>query len=274
MRLKIYKRGGYASGGISVNGGTVTGPLVLYGNPSFPLEASTKSYVETIFSNLSATGFKTGVIHSSALPGYTGDVTNEAGSNEFTLANTGISPGSYTKYTVNEKGVLTNGYSLSTNDLPSISWSKVIGGKPTTLAGYGITDALSPSGGTLTGTLSINATPTGPKDIATKAYVDSITPSAGSVMQTGFVIRKPTNVTPTGFLKCNGGEVSKTTYADLYAVVGDTYNFSQAPGNGKPWQYQFEMPSTPIASTITADNTLVSIFPIKVLSPVFVVSEN
>ena len=38
MRLKTYKRGGYASGGISQNGGTVTGPLVLFGNPSTALE--------------------------------------------------------------------------------------------------------------------------------------------------------------------------------------------------------------------------------------------
>lgn len=273
MRLKVYKRGGYASGGISQNGGTVTGPLVLYGNPSVALEASTKSYVETIFSNLPATGFKTGILPVSALPGYTGDVTNTPGSNQFTLANTGITASSYTKYTVNEKGVLTNGYNLTPNDLPSISWTKVIGGKPSTLAGYGITDALTPSGGVLTGTLSINASPTDPKDIATKAFVDSITPVAGSAMQTGFVLRKPTSVTPAGFLKCNGGEISKTTYPELYSVVGDTYSFSQVPGNGKPWQHQFEM-QVSTTPTLTADNTLVSSFPIRVLAPQFVVTEN
>ena len=28
---------------------------------------------------------------------------------------------------------------------------------------------------------------------------------------------------PTGFLECNGADVSRTTYADLFAVIGTTY---------------------------------------------------
>jgi microcystin-dependent protein len=28
---------------------------------------------------------------------------------------------------------------------------------------------------------------------------------------------------PTGFLKCNGATISRTTYADLFAVIGTTY---------------------------------------------------
>lgn len=33
---------------------------------------------------------------------------------------------------------------------------------------------------------------------------------------------------PTGFLKCNGAAVSRTTYADLFAAIGTLYG----PGNG------------------------------------------
>jgi microcystin-dependent protein len=33
---------------------------------------------------------------------------------------------------------------------------------------------------------------------------------------------------PSGFLECNGAEVSRTTYADLFAIVGTTYG----AGNG------------------------------------------
>src|SRR6056300_1258966 len=33
---------------------------------------------------------------------------------------------------------------------------------------------------------------------------------------------------PSGFLECNGAEVSRTTYADLFAIVGTTYG----SGNG------------------------------------------
>jgi microcystin-dependent protein len=32
-----------------------------------------------------------------------------------------------------------------------------------------------------------------------------------------------TNTPPTGWLFCNGSEISKTTYASLYTIIGDTY---------------------------------------------------
>ena len=46
---------------------------------------------------------------------------------------------------------------LAASDVPNLDWSKITSGKPTTLAGYGITDALSTSGGTITGTLTIKS---------------------------------------------------------------------------------------------------------------------
>lgn len=39
----------------------------------------------------------------------------------------------------------------------------------------------------------------------------------------GTIITFPVNVTPTGFLECNGALLSRTTYADLFAVIGTTY---------------------------------------------------
>jgi hypothetical protein len=39
--------------------------------------------------------------------------------------------------------------SLAASDVPNLDWSKITSGKPTTLAGYGITDALPLSGGTI-----------------------------------------------------------------------------------------------------------------------------
>lgn len=41
--------------------------------------------------------------------------------------------------------------SLVASDIPSLNWSKITSGKPTTLAGYGITDAIGTSGGTISG---------------------------------------------------------------------------------------------------------------------------
>ncbi|KYD28183.1 hypothetical protein [Geobacillus stearothermophilus] len=58
-----------------------------------------------------------------------------------TLANSGVTPGTYPKVTVDAKGRVTGGQALSPSDIPNLDWSKITSGKPTTLSGYGITDA-------------------------------------------------------------------------------------------------------------------------------------
>jgi hypothetical protein len=62
-----------------------------------------------------------------------------------TLSSTGVTAGSYAKVTVDSKGRVTSGSSLAASDIPSLDWSKIATGKPTTLAGYGITDSVSSS---------------------------------------------------------------------------------------------------------------------------------
>jgi hypothetical protein len=57
-----------------------------------------------------------------------------------TLANSGVTPGTYPKVTVDAKGRVTGGQGLSPSDVPNLDWSKITSGKPTTAAGYGITD--------------------------------------------------------------------------------------------------------------------------------------
>lgn len=71
---------------------------------------------------------------------FTGDVTgtgSTGSSTTLTLANSGVSAGTYKSVTVDAKGRVTDG----TN--------------PTTLSGYGITDALALAGGTMTGGLTL-----------------------------------------------------------------------------------------------------------------------
>lgn len=48
----------------------------------------------------------------------------------------------YTKVTVNSKGLVISGEYLQAADIPALDWSKITSGKPTTLDGYGITNAL------------------------------------------------------------------------------------------------------------------------------------
>ena len=42
-------------------------------------------------------------------------------------------------------------------------------------------------------------------------------------LNTGLIIPWTTASVPTGFLECNGSNVSRTTYADLFGVIGTTY---------------------------------------------------
>jgi hypothetical protein len=45
------------------------------------------------------------------------------------------------------------------------------------------------------------------------------------------------STTPSGYLRCNGVSVSKTTYSGLYGAIGDTFA-PAIPGAGIPWQSQ------------------------------------
>ena len=60
-----------------------------------------------------------------------------------TLADSGAVAGSYPKVTINNKGLVVAGSAMVAADIPALDWSKITTGKPSTLAGYGITDAVA-----------------------------------------------------------------------------------------------------------------------------------
>ena len=235
------KRGGYGSGGFNETGGSATGPVLLFRDPVEPLEAVTKAYFYSALNNISATAFKTGTIPESTLPAFGGDISNTAGSNVLILKPSGVTAGTYSKVRVDTKGRVITGYNLAAADLPDISWTKITTGKPTTLGSYGIADALTPVGGTLTGLLKVNTTPTDPLHVVNKAYVDTLAAASTGGLSTGDIIKKLTATTPNGFLRCNGGEVSKTTYSALYSVIGDTFSYTTQQGAGQPWRRQYDI---------------------------------
>jgi uncharacterized protein (TIGR02145 family) len=80
----------------------------------------------------------------------------------------------------NGSGGVPSFRALVATDIPNLDWNKITTGKPTTLSGYGITDAVNTTGDqTIAGNKSFTGTTTVPTpvnatDAATKAYVDAL----------------------------------------------------------------------------------------------------
>jgi microcystin-dependent protein len=67
-----------------------------------------------------------------------------------------------------------------------------------------------------------NSTPTNALHATSKAYVDQFAAYA-SGMPVGGVMSWPSDSIPTGFFKCDGQAISRTTYAALFALIGTTF---------------------------------------------------
>ena len=87
----------------------------------------------------------------------TGEAQFDGGDNAtipLTLADSGVKAGTYPKVQVNAKGIVVGAQALSAQDIPGLDWSKITSGKPNTLNGYGITDAIHAGDYGLAGTTS------------------------------------------------------------------------------------------------------------------------
>lgn len=58
---------------------------------------------------------------------------------------------------------------------------------------------------------------------ATRYDFDGASLTGVQGVNTGLIIPWPDSSVPSGFLECDGSAVSRTTYADLFAVVGTNY---------------------------------------------------
>lgn len=242
MHYNIYENGGAVEGYVTVSGMVVTDFIRLKGDPVERLEAASKQYVDLIASTVKSLGVVSGSFNKDILPGFSGQVFSIAGNNVLTLSTVDIPPNTYAKITVGPNGFVNGGSNLTYDDIPSLSWSKINTGRPTTLVGYGIVDGVNSIAGQITGALTANSSPVDGKDLATKGYTDT-KPLNAKTYSVGDLIVGGYFIPPTGFLRCNGGEVSKTTYAALYSVVGDAYATSTEAGlglqgYGKPWTMQ------------------------------------
>lgn len=92
--------------------------------------------------------------------------------------------------------------------------------------------ALGLSGGTIKGALAVQGTmtvqpPTANANPATKQYVDEKV-SASTGVPAGAIMFFGVKSIPDGWLLCNGANVSRTTYANLFAAIGTNFG----SGNG------------------------------------------
>lgn len=249
MRINLYNQNNKMVNSINVDGDTINYKLTLFRHPVQNLEAASKHYVDNSLLNIDAAGFTSGILNATRIPFFVGDITKLEGSNVVTLTNNNFVPGTYRKVNVNSKGLSANGGLISESDIDSgIDWNKInVSSLPNSLVGYGIVDAISTSGGTLTGFLSLTATPTQQSHSVNKQYVDAALAAGGSGGgMAGDIVYSADSNTPSGFLKCNGALLNKTTYAALYSAIGDRYTppFLMDIGSGKPWKQQYYINTT------------------------------
>ena len=133
-----------------------------------------------------------------------------------TLADNGVVAGVYTKVKISSKGLVIGSEVLVPADIPGLDWSKITTGKPTTLGGYGITDAMAVSAKATLADISADA--------SVPRYVDPAGVFASIQNQfAGAIVYFARSEPPPGFLKANGALVSRVTYSKLFERIGTFY---------------------------------------------------
>lgn len=221
MRHRTYFNGGYNKGGLTINGVVMGGPLFLSRDPELPREAATKQYVDYVLGNVNAESFTRGTVDTTRFPAFEGDVTKPQGENLITLLPSGVIAGTYTKYRVDANGRIIEGLALQAADIPNLPWAKVKTNAPTTLAGFGITNALTHEGGTFNGALILNFTPNTDNHMVNKNYVDTMVTDAN---RPGDIILMTNTTAPVNYLECNGALVNINQYPALYNVISTLFN--------------------------------------------------
>jgi hypothetical protein len=138
------------------------------------------------------------------------------GTTTVSLAVTGTA-GTYTKVTTNGYGQVTSGTTLVAADIPNLDWTKITTGKPTTLGGYGITDAVSANGTqTIGGNKNFSLTPTVSGSF-TVYHTGNFTPTTGTV--TSVALTAPSFLSVAGSPITNSGTLALTLATQTSGAV-------------------------------------------------------
>lgn len=139
------------------------------------------------------------------------------------LGTSGVVAGTYTKVMVDAYGRVTSGTNLSSTDIPNLDWSKITTGKPTTLAGYGITDAYTKTeaDGKYV-TIATAQTVSGAKTFSATMKTSSVLPSTDANSALGGTANRWSNVySVNGVFSQN--VTAKLLLASESLQIGDAY---------------------------------------------------
>jgi len=92
--------------------------------------------------------------------------------------------------------------------------------------------------------LGVTEPPSSPFSVTNKAYVDSLLLSPDLARRSGDILVSTSEITPAGYLRCNGSELSKVSFANLYNAIGDKYSNWLLKGSGRPSYDQYLINNT------------------------------
>jgi len=237
----------------TTNGVLTGGPLTLTADPTTPLQAATKQYVDsgdlTLQTQVTTLQGTVGTLNANPVTLSYVDTqdtlkVNKAGD---TMTGPLVLPGSPTLVThATDKGYVDTLVTTHTTDV-------VLHLTPDQNTLLDTVTVTSTEINTLAGATSNIQTQINTNAVNLQTQINNIT-STVTTVPTGTVIEVDTATTPTNYLRANGTQISKTTYAALFAVIGDTYaTTTMSSIIGQPWrqQYSFNMANSTIGTWVT-----------------------
>lgn len=213
------------------------GPLEITSPSKDDMNPVSKKEVDSAKSGIKLTDIYSGTLHRERFGPFTGDLEKIDGGNDIYLKDRGLGDSWSSKSRSLKTGIIDEIYSLTTSDIPSLNWNKIIG-TGNSLSSYGILNGVNINSGLVTGNLRNPSHPTQNNDVITKKYLEDNLGNVSSTVSTGDILKHISEDTPDGYLRTNGALVRIDDYPELYSVIGTSYS-NIGFGHGEPWKWLY-----------------------------------